>query len=153
MYSENSVTIFPTLTATNYLLGFIGNSIGVIRGEKLNGHNYFSWPQFIKMALEGHHEFGYPIAEMPRPRPKDPQERKWKEEDSLLRSVLLNNMEPQSGKSVPVCEHCKKPCHTKDGCWKLHGRPPNENRGDLGTLLGAIAQLGPEFGKDDCPTQ
>ena len=31
----------------------------------------------------------------------------------------------QNGKPPPVCEHCKKLWHTKDQCWKLHGRPPN----------------------------
>ena len=25
----------------------------------------------------------------------------------------------------PWCEHCKKPWHTKDTCWKLHGKPLN----------------------------
>ncbi|KAA0057303.1 general transcription factor 3C polypeptide 3-like [Cucumis melo var. makuwa] len=95
--------------------------------------------------------------------------RESKKERTLLRSVLINNMEPKSGKSVPMCEHRKKPCHTKDNCWKLHGRPPNgkkhpsndkhdfgralmselvgtsqlptpaRNRDDLGTPIGAIA--------------
>ena len=23
------------------------------------------------------------------------------------------------------CEHCKKPWHTKETCWKLHGKPGN----------------------------
>ncbi|XP_038889967.1 uncharacterized protein LOC120079712 [Benincasa hispida] len=31
----------------------------------------------------------------------------------------------QNSKSPPICEHCKKSWHTKDQCWKLHGRPPN----------------------------
>ncbi|KAA0040487.1 UBN2_3 domain-containing protein [Cucumis melo var. makuwa] len=53
MYSENSLTCFPTLTATSYLSGFIVNSIGVIEGEKLNGQIYFLWSQSIKMALRG----------------------------------------------------------------------------------------------------
>ncbi|KAA0033657.1 uncharacterized protein E6C27_scaffold239G001240 [Cucumis melo var. makuwa] len=28
------------------------------------------------------------------------------------------------GKSVPICDHCKKQWYTKEQCWKLHGRPP-----------------------------
>ncbi|XP_052182681.1 uncharacterized protein LOC127795193 [Diospyros lotus] len=28
-------------------------------------------------------------------------------------------------KNRPVCEHCKKVGHTKDICWKLHGKPAN----------------------------
>lgn len=42
MYLENSVTSFPTLIATSYLFGFLGNSIRETGGEKLNGQNYFS---------------------------------------------------------------------------------------------------------------
>ena len=26
------------------------------------------------------------------------------------------------------CTFCKKPRHTEDRCWKLHGKPPNQNR-------------------------
>lgn len=37
MYPENSVTAFLTLTTTPYLSGPMGNSIGLIVGEKLNG--------------------------------------------------------------------------------------------------------------------
>ncbi|XP_031277410.1 uncharacterized protein LOC116135837 [Pistacia vera] len=33
----------------------------------------------------------------------------------------------------PWCDHCKKPGHTKDTCWKIHGKPknwkPRESRG------------------------
>ncbi|KAA0037174.1 Na(+)/H(+) antiporter NhaD [Cucumis melo var. makuwa] len=31
--------------------------------------------------------------------------------------------EKNSGKPIPVCEHCKKQRHTKDQCWKLNSRP------------------------------
>ncbi|TYK25780.1 UBN2_3 domain-containing protein [Cucumis melo var. makuwa] len=31
-------------------------------------------------------------------------------------------------KPILVCEHCKKQRHTKDQCWKLHGRPPRGNK-------------------------
>ncbi|KAA0035624.1 Beta-galactosidase [Cucumis melo var. makuwa] len=31
-------------------------------------------------------------------------------------------------KPILVCEHCKKQWHTKDRCWKLHGRPPRGNK-------------------------
>lgn len=41
-----------------------------------------------KMALEEHHKFGYLTREVPKPRPGSPQERIWKEENSLLRFVL-----------------------------------------------------------------
>ncbi|KAH7657123.1 RNA-directed DNA polymerase protein [Dioscorea alata] len=25
----------------------------------------------------------------------------------------------------PFCDYCKRPWHTREQCWKLHGRPPN----------------------------
>lgn len=28
-------------------------------------------------------------------------------------------------KKKPWCKHCKKPWHTKDTCWKIHGKPAN----------------------------
>ncbi|KAA0035929.1 Cysteine-rich RLK (RECEPTOR-like protein kinase) 8 [Cucumis melo var. makuwa] len=144
------------------------------------------------MFLEGRHQFGFLTRETVRPSPGDALERLWKGEDSLIRFMLINSMEPQigkpllyaatakdlwdttqtlylkrqnasrlytlrkqdhtnamgvlttptidsaafsarssnhdsdknNGKSIPVCEHCKKQWHTKDQCWKLHGRPP-----------------------------
>lgn len=106
-----SNNLFPTLTATYYLSGSRENSIGVLGGEKLNGLNYFLWSLSIKMALEGHHKFGYPTSEVPRLGLEDPQDRIWKGEDSLLRFALINSMGPSSGKSILVCEHCKKPWH------------------------------------------
>ncbi|KAK4280606.1 hypothetical protein QN277_012212 [Acacia crassicarpa] len=42
-------------------------------------------------------------------------------------SNLISKHIPSSGsgsnKSRPMCEHCKKIGHTKDKCWKLHGKP------------------------------
>ncbi|KAA0043291.1 Cysteine-rich RLK (receptor-like protein kinase) 8 [Cucumis melo var. makuwa] len=34
-----------------------------------------------------------------------------------------HDSDKNNGKPIPVCEHCKKQWHTKDQCWKLHGRP------------------------------
>jgi len=33
----------------------------------------------------------------------------------------LNDNRPRRGR--PWCDHCRKPGHTKDTCWKLHGKP------------------------------
>lgn len=27
-----------------------------------------------------------------------------------------------------ICDYCKRPSHTRDRCYKLHGFPPNTNR-------------------------
>ena len=34
-----------------------------------------------------------------------------------------HDSEKNNGKWFSICEHCKKQWHTKDQCWKLHGRP------------------------------
>ncbi|KAA0052345.1 Cysteine-rich RLK (receptor-like protein kinase) 8 [Cucumis melo var. makuwa] len=39
-----------------------------------------------------------------------------------------------NGKSILVCEHCKKQRHTKDQCWKLHGWPPRGMSQSLGLI-------------------
>ncbi|XP_050936316.1 uncharacterized protein LOC103497029 isoform X2 [Cucumis melo] len=62
--------------------------------------NYFSWSQSIKMFLEGRHQFGFLTGETVRPSPGDALERLWKGEDSLIRSMLINSMEPQIGKPL-----------------------------------------------------
>ncbi|KAL0550200.1 hypothetical protein IC582_014704 [Cucumis melo] len=95
MYSKNPVTSFPNLQS-NYITGSLGN----FSGEKLNGQNYFSWSQSIKMFLEGRHQFGFLTGETIRPSPGDALERLWKREDSLIRSMLINRMEPQIDKPL-----------------------------------------------------
>ena len=29
------------------------------------------------------------------------------------------------GKQRPWCDHCRRPWHTRETCWKLHGEPEN----------------------------
>ncbi|TYK14385.1 IAA-alanine resistance protein 1 isoform X2 [Cucumis melo var. makuwa] len=41
----------------------LGAALGLIKGVKLNGQNYFLWFQSIKITLEGRHKFGYLIEE------------------------------------------------------------------------------------------
>ncbi|KAL0410897.1 UNVERIFIED_CONTAM: hypothetical protein Slati_3679400 [Sesamum latifolium] len=31
----------------------------------------------------------------------------------------------------PWCEHCRKPRHTKETCWKIHGKPSNLKKKEL----------------------
>ncbi|KAL0561693.1 hypothetical protein IC582_002133 [Cucumis melo] len=92
MYSKNPVTSFSNLPS-NYITGFLGSSTGNFLGEKLNGQNYFSWSQSIKMFLEGCHQFDFLTGETVRPPIGDALERLWKGEDSLIRSMLINSME------------------------------------------------------------
>ena len=102
MYSKNPVTLFPTLSS-NYITSSLAPFTSVFPREKLNGlksQNYFSWSQTIKMFLEGHHQFDFPTRETLRLPPGDAQEHLWREEDSLIRSMLIDSMEPQIGKPL-----------------------------------------------------
>ena len=33
---------------------------------------------------------------------------------------------------TPWCDHCKKPWHTRETCWKLHGKPSNWKKNNVG---------------------
>ncbi|XP_038904350.1 uncharacterized protein LOC120090704 [Benincasa hispida] len=48
--------------------------------------------------------------------------------NSTAFKALSSTNDNQNSKPTPVCEHCKKPRHTKHQCWKLHGRPLNGKR-------------------------
>ncbi|KAA0033554.1 UBN2_3 domain-containing protein [Cucumis melo var. makuwa] len=84
------------------------------RGEKLNGSNYFSWSQSVKMILEERHRFGLPTGEIPCPPLRDSQERFWIGEDSLIWAMLINNMEPQIGKPLLYATTGGKKCPPND---------------------------------------
>ena len=70
LYFENPITSFSTLTSF-----FVSNTVAlqdIFQGKKLNDQNYFSWSQFVKMALKGCHKFGFLTGEISRPPPGDP---------------------------------------------------------------------------------
>ena len=100
MYSENPVNSFPNVSSPYVTNTVAQSSMYHLSGEKLNGNNYFSWSQSVKMVLEGRQKFSFLTGEIPRPLPGDPHERYWKAEDSILRSILINSMEPQIGKPL-----------------------------------------------------
>ncbi|XP_035549022.1 uncharacterized protein LOC118349258 [Juglans regia] len=61
--------------------------------------------------------------------------------EEARRKVMLTDPEPKSSPEIessalvskPWCHHCKKPWHTKETCWKIHGKPQNfkkKNGGD-----------------------
>uniref|UniRef100_A0A9I9EM90 Retrotransposon Copia-like N-terminal domain-containing protein n=1 Tax=Cucumis melo TaxID=3656 RepID=A0A9I9EM90_CUCME len=99
MYFKNPITSFPNLPS-NYITGSLGSFTGNFSGEKLNGQNYFSWSQSVKMFLEGRHQFSFLTGETIRPPSGDALERLWKEEDSLIWSILINSTKPQIGKPL-----------------------------------------------------
>ena len=40
-------------------------------------------------------------------------------------SFALVSRSDNNGHKKPWCEHCKKPWHTKETCWKIHSKPQN----------------------------
>ena len=44
--------------------------------------------------------------------------------DSSALIVQGSDQRPEQ-KKKPFCDYCKRPWHTREQCWKLHGRPPN----------------------------
>lgn len=45
-------------------------------------------------------------------------------------SALVSRITDSDGekRKKPWCEHCKKPWHIEETCWKLHGKPPNRKK-------------------------
>ncbi|RVW64787.1 Retrovirus-related Pol polyprotein from transposon RE1 [Vitis vinifera] len=53
----------------------------------------------------------------------------------VARGTQSNNINHQTKKNRPWCDHCRKPGHMKETCWHLHGKPadwkpsrPQQNR-------------------------
>ncbi|RVX20874.1 hypothetical protein CK203_002528 [Vitis vinifera] len=40
-----------------------------------------------------------------------------------VRGNPFNNNDHKPKKERPWCDHCRRPGHTKDTCWKIHGKP------------------------------
>jgi len=45
--------------------------------------------------------------------------------DPSAGSTLITTKKEEFPKDKPWCEYCNKPYHTKETCWKLHGKPAN----------------------------
>ena len=62
----------------------------------------------------------------------------------VARGTQSNNNNHQTKKNRPWCDHCRKPGHTKETCWHLHGKPadwkpsrPQQNREGRGYTAAA----------------
>ena len=50
----------------------------------------------------------------------------------IARGNQYNVTDNQPRKGRPWCDHCKRPEHLKETCWKVHGKPANWNLGIAG---------------------
>ncbi|KAK0584008.1 hypothetical protein LWI29_006398 [Acer saccharum] len=60
----------------------------------LNGLNYVPWSRAVKLSLGGKKKFGYVDGKSVCPDSKDTTYEDWLANDQLVRSWLLNSMEP-----------------------------------------------------------
>eukprot|EP00257_Ricinus_communis_P028464 XP_025015878.1 uncharacterized protein LOC112537630 [Ricinus communis] len=53
-------------------------------------------------------------------------------------SALITRGTNSGGKQKPWCDHCRKPWHTRDTCWKLHEKPKKKTGSDNTKLGGDV---------------
>ncbi|XP_057971056.1 uncharacterized protein LOC131159875 [Malania oleifera] len=80
--------------------GVFENSPLHLTVEKFNGKNYREWAQSIKLVIDGRGKLDFLISETRRPPPTDAvASQKWRSENSLMTSCLMNTMKPTIGKT------------------------------------------------------
>ena len=92
VFQEPDITLFPNLSSNyNWLFGIVYSKFSKweIKWAKL-----FSWSQSANMFLKGCNQFGFLTGEIVCPPLGDTLEQLWKGEDSIIRSMLINSIEP-----------------------------------------------------------
>ncbi|KAK4269662.1 hypothetical protein QN277_022790 [Acacia crassicarpa] len=75
-------------------------STALLVSEKLTGDNYREWSQSMIFALDGRDKLDYITGEAEKPSTSDTKEfRKWKSENALVSSWLINAMSSSIKKS------------------------------------------------------
>ncbi|XP_024021990.1 uncharacterized protein LOC112091778 [Morus notabilis] len=62
------------------------------------------------------------------PKQGDPKFDAWDEEDSMIQNLTRFSGKDNQDRDNLWCTYCKKPRHTKDRCWKLHGKPSTSSK-------------------------
>ena len=70
-----------------------------VTGYKLNGQNYTQWARSVRIYLQGKGKEDYITGESKEPKKNDPNYQKWKLENSLVMSWLLNSMTNETGEN------------------------------------------------------
>ncbi|KAJ1395404.1 Gag-polypeptide of LTR copia-type [Sesbania bispinosa] len=79
-----------------------------ITGHKLNGQNYPQWVRSVKIFLQGKGKEGYITGDSKSPKKGDPNLNKWKLENSLVMSWLLNTMTNEIGENFMYYDTAKE---------------------------------------------
>ncbi|KAK3007336.1 hypothetical protein RJ639_016752 [Escallonia herrerae] len=64
-------------------------------GIKLDDTNYGLWSQVVEMYISGKDKLGYINGDLPQPQETDPSFRKWRTENAVVKSWLINSMDPK----------------------------------------------------------
>ncbi|RVW53418.1 hypothetical protein CK203_085002 [Vitis vinifera] len=80
-------------------LGGSDSSPILITGHKLNGHNYLQWSQSVLLFICGKGKNEYLTGEAVMPETTEPGFRKWKIENSMIMSWLINSMNNDIGEN------------------------------------------------------
>ncbi|RVW60936.1 Retrovirus-related Pol polyprotein from transposon RE1 [Vitis vinifera] len=80
-------------------LGGNDSSPILITGHKLNGHNYLQWSQSVLLFICGKGKDEYLTGEAVMPETTEPGFRKWKIENSMIMSWLINSMNNDIGEN------------------------------------------------------
>ena len=80
-------------------LGGSDSSPILITGHKLNGHNYLQWSQSVLLFICGKGKDEYLTGEAVMPETIEPGFRKWKIENSMIMSWLINSMNNDIGEN------------------------------------------------------
>ena len=63
------------------------------------------------------------------------------------RGYSNSNYDNRQKKGRPWCDHCNKPGHVKENCWKIHGKPadwkPSKSITKLGLFVAGFLVLLP----------
>ncbi|RVW92035.1 Retrovirus-related Pol polyprotein from transposon RE1 [Vitis vinifera] len=80
-------------------LGGSDSSPILITGHKLNGHNYLQWSQSVLLFICGKGKDEYLTGEAAMPETTEPGFRKWKIENNMIMSWLINSMNNDIGEN------------------------------------------------------
>ncbi|KAH9696724.1 reverse transcriptase Ty1/copia-type domain-containing protein [Citrus sinensis] len=79
--------------------GGIDSSPILITSHKLNGHNYLQWSQSVMMFICGKGKDDYLTSEAAMPEVSDPSFKRWKSENNMIMSWLINSMNNDIGEN------------------------------------------------------
>ena len=95
----------------DYSLTIVENVSFPITSHCLNGNNYRQWSSFVFMFVSRKGKDEYLIGKITPPKPKDASYRKWKPENNMVKSWLINSMVNEIGDNFWLYE-------TTDEIWE-----------------------------------